>query len=282
MGQRLANCYEKTGRFEEAKTAYTNMIKLGKIPPEIYYRYALLCMRTGEKDKAETIFKKVIQLEPTNAFAHKDLGVIYLSQRLFDYAKEEFEKAYELAPDEGYIIFELANFYHATNDYNKAKEYYEKAYELENDSDINLFRALNYLALKETTKALDILEDVRKADPTNHIALQNIGLIYFANGNFEIAKEFLFDSYSLHQTSETLNALALCFYELKQYENAKPLALKLYEKYPENINVLLLLSKIYIELCDTENSVKYLDKIMKIFPEQPEAQELYNKINGVK
>ena len=41
MGQKLADCYEKTGNTELAKKVYTNMIRLGKIPPEVYYRYAL-------------------------------------------------------------------------------------------------------------------------------------------------------------------------------------------------------------------------------------------------
>ena len=78
-----------------------------------------------------------------------------------------------------------------------------------------------------------------------------------------------------------MNALALTFYELKEYENAKNLAHKLIEQFPDNINLLLLLAKSYIELGDAQNSVKYLEKIMEIFPEQPEAKELYDRIKGV-
>ena len=78
-----------------------------------------------------------------------------------------------------------------------------------------------------------------------------------------------------------MNLLALSFFEIKEYENARNLALKLIAQYPDNINVLLLLAKASIELGDSENSVKYLEKIMEIFPEQPEAKELYEKIKGV-
>lgn len=113
-----------------AKNTYTNLIRLGKIPADVYYRYAILCMKTDDKDKAETIFKKVIQLDPKNPYAHKDLGVVYLSQRLFDYAKEEFETAYKMAPEDSAVVFEMANFYHAMNDFQKAKELYEKAFKL--------------------------------------------------------------------------------------------------------------------------------------------------------
>jgi hypothetical protein len=42
-----------------------------------------------------------------------------------------------------------------------------------------------------------------------------------------------------------------------------------------------LLAKSYIELSDIENSIRYLEKILNIFPEQPEAKELYERIKGV-
>ena len=89
------------------------------------------------------------------------------------------------------------------------------------------------------------------------------------------------DAYSLYQDPEIMNVLALTFFELKEYDNARNLALKLADKYPDNINILLLLAKIYIETADAKNSVEYLEKILKIFPEQPEAKELYEKIKGV-
>ena len=282
MGHRLAQCYEKVGNLSQAKTVYENLMRLGKIPPEVYYNYALLCMKTNDKDKAENIFKKVIQLDANNALAHKDLGVVYLSQRLFDYAKDEFEKAYELAPENAQIIFELANFYYATHDYEKAMEYYEKAHAISpDDVDINLFRAMTLMATNKQNEALKILLECRKKVPADHIVLYNIGLIYLNQGNFEAAREFLSDSYSLFQTPETMNALAIAFFELKEYENAKNLASKLLEQFPDNVNVLLLLAKSYIELGDAQNSVQYLEKIMKIFPDQPEAKSLYERIKGV-
>ena len=77
-----------------------------------------------------------------------------------------------------------------------------------------------------------------------------------------------------------MNALAISFFETKDYENAKKLAHKLLVNYPDSINVLLLLAKSYIELGDVENSIRYLEKILKIFPEQPEAKELYERIKG--
>ena len=168
------------------------------------------------------------------------------------------------------------------NDYKSAAQYYEKAYELDNNSvDISIFRALNYLKMNETDKSLELFLEAMKKFPSQYLILFNIGLIYYQKGNYEAAREFLSDAYSLYQDSEIMNVLALTFFELKEYENARNLALKLAEKFPDNINIMLLLAKIYIEMADAKNSVEYLEKILKIFPEQPEAKELYEKIKGV-
>ena len=151
------------------------MIRLGKIPPDIYYNYALLCMKTGDKDKAETIFKKVIQLDPKNGSAHKDLGVVYLSQRLFDYAKDEFLTAFELEPENPSVVFELANFYQVMNDYKTAAGYYEKAFELDKNSmDISIFRALNYLKMNEIDKSLELFLEAMKKFPSQYLILFNL------------------------------------------------------------------------------------------------------------
>ena len=117
-----------------------------------------------------------------------------------------------------------------------------------------------------------------KKFPSQHIILFNIGIIYYQKGNYDAAKEFLSDAYSIYQDAETVNALALTFYEIGEYENSKNLSLKLLQEYPDNINVLLLTAKSYIELSDVDNSIKYLEKILNIFPEQPEAKGLYELI----
>ena len=130
--------------------------------------------------------------------------------------------------------------------------------------------------------ALKLFLEANKKFPSQHVILFNIGLIYYQKGNFDAAKEFLSDAFSIYQDAETMNALALSFYETKEYENSRNLALKLLMEFPDNINVLLLAAKSYIELADVENSIKYLEKILAIFPEQPEAKKLYERIKGVK
>ena len=190
--------------------------------------------------------------------------------------------AFELEPENPSVVFELANFYQVMNDYKTAAGYYEKAFELDKNSmDISIFRALNYLKMNEIYKSLELFLEAMKKFPSQYLILFNIGLIYYQKGNYDAAKEFLSDAYSLYQDPEIMNVLALTFFELKEYDNARNLALKLADKYPDNINILLLLAKIYIETADAKNSVEYLEKILKIFPEQPEAKELYEKIKGV-
>ena len=281
MAQKLADCYEQIKDYISAQSTLADIIRLGKVPPDIYYQYAMVSMKTGDIDKAETIFKKVIQLEPDNALAHKDLGVVYLSHRLFDYAEEEFKKAYELAPQNPIISFEFANFYYAMKKHNDAESFYKKALELRpENTDFQTFAGLNYTALGRTDEALDLLTKSYEKNPKNDTVLYNLGLIYYQKGQFENAKQFLLDAYSIHQGVETINLLALTFFEVKEYENAAGIVSKLLHLMPDNINVLLLAAKISIEMLKIDKAQEYLEKILKIFPEQPEAKKLYKKIKG--
>ena len=106
-------------------------------------------------------------------------------------------------------------------------------------------------------------------------------MIFYRKGEYENAKQFLLDAYSIYQGAEIANLLALTFFEVKEYENARNITNKLLKDYPENVNVLLLAAKIAIELTDAQKAEEYLEKIIKIFPDQPEAKKLYKKIKGV-
>ena len=179
------------------------------------------------------------------------------------------------------MLFELANFYYATKEHKKAESFYTKALELKPYiPDILLFAGMNYIELGQPDSALELLQRAREITPDDDVLLYHTGKIYFQKGNFETAKQFLMDSYSRYQGVDTANLLALCFFNLGEYEQSMNLAKHILKMLPDNINALLLAAKTAIELLNTEEAKKHLEKIMEIFPEQPEAKELYEKIKG--
>lgn len=279
MSQKLANLYLKTDQPQKAKEIYEQILANGIVSPDIYYEYALICVKTDDIDIAEKILKKVVELNPEAAHARKDLGVIYLSKRLFDYAKDEFEQAYKIGSNDPAIIFEYANFLHATSDFAKAQELYEKAFEKnENDPNILIFAALNSLALNNLDKALIFINLALKIIPEDPFVLFTAGKIHFALKDFEKAQMMLVKSWELNPTIDVENLLALNYMELGEHEKANTIFLKLLEKSPMNTNLLFNSALCYQKLSNIESAKKSLKEALKIFPEMEEAKKLLKQL----
>ncbi len=278
--KKLATIYIVTGQLSNAKEIYEKIVKQGLTDYLPYYEYAMLCIKTGDTDKAEQMLKKVTKLNPDYASAHKDLGVIYLNKRLFDYAKEEFDKAYECAPEDYGIIVEYANYFHATSNFEKADELYQKAVEIEPENPTALsFSALNKTHLKQIDTALEQIKKALSKSPASAFLFFITGRIYFLAQDFENAKDYLVKSFEMERIPETQNLLGLCYFELKDYEQAKTIFENMLEKSPLNINMLLNAAKCCKELSQTDEALKYLDKIVDTFPECEEAQEMIREIS---
>lgn len=278
--KKLASVYIITGQISKAKEIYERIIKHGATDFMTYYELAMLCIKTGDSDRAENMLKKVCKLQPDFAKAHKDLAVIYLNKRLFDYAKDEFEKAYEYGSEDFSIVIEYANYFHATSDFEKADNMYQKALELKPENPEALaFSALNKTHLKQIDKALEQIQNAISKSPASAFLFFIAGRIYFLSNDFERAKDYLIKSFEMEQMPETQNLLALCYFNLKDFKQAKIIFDNMLEKSPLNINTLLNAAKCSIELKEIDKALEYLDKIVDTFPECEEAQELIREIS---
>lgn len=278
--KKLASVYIITGQIAQAREIYEKIIKHGSTDYMPYYELAMLCIKTGDTDRAETMLKKVCKLKPEFAQAHKDLAVIYLNKRLFDYAKDEFEKAYEYGNEDFSIIIEYANYFHATSDFKKADEMYEKALAIKPENPTALaFSALNKTHLKQIDTALEQIKKAISKSPASAFLFFIAGRIYFLSEDYDCAKDYLIKSFEMEKMPETQNLLALCYFNLKDFNQAKIIFNNMLEKSPLNINTLLNMAKCCIELKQIDEALGYLDKITDTFPECEEAQELIREIS---
>ena len=280
MSQKLASLYMKINQPLNAKEIYEKIILGGSVSFEIYYEFAHICAKTGDMDKAEKILKKVIDLNPDYAPAHKDLGIIYLSKRLFDYSEDEFNTALKLAPNDFSILFEYANFLHSTTNFEKADEYYQKALEI-NPEDVDAlgFSALNKIHLKDLDTAMMQIEKAIEKAPSMSFLQYIAGKIKYLQGKFEDAKFYLIKSYETEKTHDVENLLALCYYELGNYEQANSIFEKMLEANPLNVNLLLSSARCYEKMSNNDKALELYEKITDAFPECEEAQEMIRKLS---
>lgn len=82
----------------------------------------------------------------------------------------------------------LAQMYYIAGSFEKASKYYERHLEIEPDNkEIKMDLAGTYYNLKKINKAIELIQDVLKKEPTYAFGLYNLGIIYASTGNKEEA-----------------------------------------------------------------------------------------------
>lgn len=278
--QKLANLYLKTKQYSKAKDIYEKIL-LKKTPTaEVLHQYAIISSTLCDTDTAEKMLKKVIRMNPELAKAHKDLAIIYLNKRLFDYAEDEFKTALKLAPNDFEVIFEYGNYLYSISKNNEAERYYSEALEIEPNNVMALvFMALNKLILNQLDEADKYIRSALKIEPDHEYVQFCAGRILYAKGEYEEAKRYLVHAVEQNPDIETMNTLALTYFKLENYEQALNIFAAIHNKAPESIPVMMDIARCYKELGENDSALVYLYKVVHIFPEDEEAQEMIRTLS---
>ena len=278
--QKLASLYIKTKQLNKAKEIYDNILLKNKLTPEVLHQYAILSSSLCDTDTAEKMLKRVIKMNPELAKAHKDLAIIYLNKRLFDYAEDEFKTALNLAPNDFEIIFEYGNFLYSISKNTEAESYYREALELEPNNVLALtFMALNYLVLNKLDEAYDYIMQAVKVEPHHEYVQFCAGRILYAKKDYEEAKKYLIRAVEQNPDIETQNALALSYFALQDYQQALNIFKNIDSKHPDSISVLMDIARCYEALGLNDDALKYLDRVVEIFPDNEDAHEMIRKLS---
>ncbi len=270
----------KLNRYEESVDTFKILLNRGKIDVEVYYNLAFNYIEMGDFDNAKEMFKKCITLEPQNPYAHKDLGVLYLKMNCYDWAVDEMQEAIKLEDDVSEFHYSLGVSYMMLSRIDEAKESFKKAIEYEpENADALAYLGYVYLIERDKEKALKTLQKALKIDPNNFLAKNHIAKYYFQEGKYDIAIEFLLDIVQSIKDDETLNMLAICYLEQKQYENAMGIFYKLANKYPNNHILLTNLAKCEIKCSKISEAQEHLRQALMIFDDYKEALDLLEEIN---
>ncbi|MCQ2738873.1 MAG: tetratricopeptide repeat protein [bacterium] len=278
--QKLATLYMRTNKLNKAKEIYDNILLKNKPNSETLHEYAILSSSLNDTETAEKILKKVIRMSPKSASAHKDLAIIFLNKRLFDYAKEEFEIALKLEPNNFETIFEYGNYLYSISKNTEAERYYTEALELQPENIMALvFMALNKLVLNQVDSAYEYIMKAIKIEPNHEYIQFCAGRILFARKEYEEAKPYLIRAVEQNPDIETMNTLALTYYELGNYKQALNIFSSISKKSPKSISVLMDMARCYEALKENDSALAVLNKVTDIFPDNEDAHEMIRRLS---
>lgn len=180
--------YHYKGKLDEAIAAFQQAIRHDPDNEFAHNQLGLLFVKKGRDGDAFREFSAVVRLDRHNTFALLWMGILYLKQNDIERAFETFQEITSLDRNNADAYYFLGAIYNFRHHPVKAIEYLKKARDADSgeaDTHYRLGRAFHRLdminnAYLEYTRAL-------KLKPTYTKAINEIGWIYYNQGNYQAA-----------------------------------------------------------------------------------------------
>ena len=175
----LAICYTKIGDVDGAIAAYRTLLAQNETVYEARVNLAILLDQSGKREEAGDQFEKALGLRPDDAQAQLNLGMFYMRGNDIDKAYPHLVAAVEKGVASAGLYAALSEAEHARKNESKTRDYLQKAISLDSQN-ITLRKQLatSYFDDKEYMKAVPLLVDVVRAEPTNVEYLYLLGKAY--------------------------------------------------------------------------------------------------------
>jgi Tfp pilus assembly protein PilF len=239
VGLELVSLYTQSGDLDEAARILAQLKKAAPTNPQVLYAAyrtysdlageSMLALalaapesgqfhrmmaheetRQGKTNEAIVEFRKAIAIDPRLPGIHFELAeLLHTSQdaAIRKEADREYQAALAENPRDVRLLCRLGEMDSERGDFQGSFEKYSKALKLRpGNADAKLGLAKALIDLNQPDKALPILEQAVKEEPTNAIAHYRLGTLYRKNGRIEDAKRELRIYKDLKDLKEKLRA----------------------------------------------------------------------------
>ncbi|NGP89150.1 tetratricopeptide repeat protein [Fodinibius halophilus] len=201
-----ADFFTQTGQTELALQAYEKATELAPTNGTAWQKRLQLLLRKGEIKKAIAIGEEATKAVPQEPIILYFLGSAHLSDQNYQEAITYLDKAKELPIRRSLkanILGALANTYAALKQWNKAFPHYEKALKIQPKNPGFLNNYAYYLSLqkRKLDQARKMAQKAIKIAPNNPSYLDTLGWIYFQQGEYKKAEEYIRASLDTGQAS---------------------------------------------------------------------------------
>ncbi|MDI9357218.1 MAG: tetratricopeptide repeat protein [Chitinophagaceae bacterium] len=216
--------------------------------------------------KSKSFFEKSMRLNPHNAAVHYRISCIYEQSQDMEKAIFFIENALEREKNNKYYYLLAIILYDNVSRFDKAAERYEQMISTIANTEIYYFDLTSeYIQLKQYEKALSTLEKAEKYYGFTAEISERRQEIYIQQKNMRYLTEELKKYISTFPPalSHVILLVRLLVEEKKTSEATKLLEGNL-EKYPDNMQLLIMLSEIYKNNKQLDKSLEILKKMFSI------------------
>lgn len=218
----LGNAYLKSGNATEALRCYKIMSDARPEMFEPWYNSGTIYLDQKDYANAISMYGKALTLKPDDAFSHNNMGIALEATGDVSKAAKEYMTAASLRPD--YVLFSRNSGFalFRSKQYAEALPYLLRAQQAApNDADLKLILAENYVLLRKSPEARQIMEDLKANNDDNYKFWFNLGVLRSMGGDKEEAISAYRRALEISPNDpDTLNNLGLLTFESGNYEEA--------------------------------------------------------------
>ncbi len=172
------------GNSDKAEALYKRVLEIDPDHDASIYELARIYMSQGRNDDAVLLMEKAIKIAPENIWYQLQMADLYKDSRQYDKVVEVFEKLTSLYPDKVDYYFDLALSYIIIEDYKEAIVVYDKIESLIGvTEEISIQKQKLYQTINKPLKAIEEIQKLVGANPTDSRYLQILAESYLADGN---------------------------------------------------------------------------------------------------
>lgn len=218
----------EAGELEEGKRILKEILKQDPENSMIHHSLGEIYQKNGEWDKAIEEFKEIIKINPAEIDSYHMLAKSYYGNGMIEESIKASEAALNLHPKHLKSLLFLVSVYKSLKNIKKSLGYLERAVKVDSANlDLRLEYAQTLTFSKEFGKAIKEYEYLVTKMPDNPMLYNNLGIIHYAQRDFEKSIDYLLKEMELHSNPNSYFILGLASGELQRYAEA----VKYLEKY---------------------------------------------------
>jgi len=268
-----AQAHLAKGELQQAEALLTEVIKTDPNKAEAHHLLGLAYAQTRRYADALRHLQKAVQLTPDSAEILRSLGEVCLRTGERQKAIDYFARSVSLKPEQAAIQYSLGMLYLEAGDARRATPHLELArqYGLRHRG-VLLSLGKAYLNLLRSDEALEVLQELSRANPDDGPLQLQIGKMLFESLLYNDAKPPLSRAWELSPGSyEAGLYLALVSNLLGDQATSLQVLLDLKAKGARTLELENLLAAVYATMGKRDEAIALLRKLVEEAPQEPDA-----------
>jgi len=292
------------GQIPEAVATFEKVLAIDENHALAHNNLGVLRFESGDIRAARSHYEKAAELEPKNLTFQKNLGDFYYFQcSEHENALKKYVQALTLDPQDTETLISTGHLCMTLNREEDARDFIQRVIEIEpwNNDAAELLDALDrnmsgsekclegtdfYASaiaradVNDTASAIPKLEQLVAGNPTNSLALNDLGVLYYETGDKEKALACYEKAYEIAPNHLNIIKNLADFYLMEQerIEDAMKLYIKVLENSPEDIECLMATAHVCTLMGKPNDAKEFYHRILEIEPWNQDAREALDRL----